>query len=172
MLRRLCAVPRAMRAGALAARGFARSPRGRMRSRARQARWLLVLLVLWLLQAGTLAAIQIAVTVQPDRFDDICFSVSVSDRALVVGGAGRSDETGQTDEFNESAPDSAVWHCPFYVLGERPVLPVVAVLADGPRVDAAAPPPSLADPLLRAAPAYVLPLVRAPPVTVAIPLHC
>lgn len=165
MLRRLCAVPRAMRAGA-------RSPRGRMCSRARQARWLLVLLVLWLLQAGTLAAIQIAVAVQPDRFDDICFSVSVSDRALVVGGAGRSDETGQTNESDESAPDSAVWHCPFYVLGERPVLPVVAVLADGPRVDATAPPPSLAVSLLRAEPAYVLPLVRAPPVTVVIPLHC
>ena len=109
---------------------------------------LLVLAAIWVAQASTTFSIQIAAATRGGFFDDICFGASASQHGI----------DGET-----SGQDSVAWHCPFLVLIDRPVLPAVYGLSIAERCAAASPVVCARALPIRGDPAFLLPLVRAPP---------
>ncbi len=144
------------------ARAVASPPRGRgaarRRGRVAWRPWLaFVLLLLWHVQMGAMAGMQITAAVQPGLFDDFCFAGMPPE-----GGDQRGREV--ADRSSDTSSDSVNWYCPLCIAGERPLLPTNATAFALPLAARDAPPTRSSAPSPDRPRAFTLPPVRAPPV--------
>lgn len=106
---------------------------------------------------GAMAGMQITAAVQPGLFDDFCFA------GMPPRVDGRPD-SGAIDRGADGPSDSASWHCPLCVAGERLLLPTGTTAFALPLAAGDVPPTQSPAPSPDRPRAFTLPPVRAPPV--------